>query len=962
MKPLELINLVDQASTWSESRTLVDANRDLLDQAFDILQELVKGTSEKDESERLKTVQLYFERCLSLGVAHATAEQIAEVRCDLPLENQSIYQVAGQVQRMEATLEDALEELAIVEIGVDETNLLLLEGHVRDILSDETLNLALLMAILANSLAPRASTRTQARMALLLGGLQRRNGDLVESVENLRRAEHLSQPTSNDLIKSLIAGELAQCFHKMGESKKAQKYFEQAAKLSLQQEPAYARACLANLAEIHEKAGDLKLAIAVGKRALKAAYRANDSRAQANSLGYLGELLKRVGRQEEAVQALRQAVEKSREAGDAQDEAWRCFLLAETLWPYDKENALSLYREAIRVVPAETDWNGASLYLAVFERHLRDEGYFDEAQEVCRQAILLSHQLGDRHEEDKFRSLLADVLLRIYRLEEAGEEYERALALSIAEGDQIAQSHHLAELADIQFRLGRVQEAVKYGIMALQSTKQIGDVKEGIYRLQDLARFCSAEGNLIQSQAYAGEAIALAEKKEDGRLLADTLIEAAKILKVSGLPEKALVMLQQAIVISKAEEVRPLEIQALKQLSDVLWVMGLNEDSIDTLKLGLETARNANQPQLQLELIESLNFLDDTQVVWDDVESIGNQVLAIGQDSGDMETLSSCLQCLGNIFASRDPQRAIGYYEELVHLYRSQRQPYRLAVTLTGLGELWQNLGNMEKAIQCHNQALNALVTNQPIQYRAYMLYSLADAHRRLGHQDESQEYFDMASQLIERDFSLNIFSETAYLIQSRRGDFYFDFGKWEEAMDAYRLAVELSSRFFQMAVTANVRWYWIDSSRLHYMRLIQACLKVSDGSGSRRDQGKRAALGFVEEARSRFFLGELGQTSFSISSNLSGEWIERESNALAGLKALERENLGRFGQRLGSPVDIWIDDFISERLRHWNELQEIWAEIEASGDTGREYVTLRKGETVVWANLLDLLATDVQG
>lgn len=164
------------------------------------------------------------------------------------------------------------------------------------------------------------------------------------------------------------------------------------------------------------------------------------------------------------------------------------------------------------------------------------------------------------------------------------------------------------------------------------------------------------------------------------------------------------------------------------------------------------------------------------------------------------------------------------------------------------------------------------------------------------------------------------------------------------------------------MAVTASVRWYWIDSSRFHYTRLILACLKVSNGSGSRRDEGKRAALEFVEEARSRLFLGQLGQTLFSIPSNLSGEWIKRESKALAGLKALERGNLGELGQRISSLVDSGISNFIGERLRHWNELQEIWVEIAASGDAGREYVALRKGETVEWADLVGLLNARAQG
>ena len=957
MNHLELINLVDRASSWSEARAIVEANVDLLNEAFHVLGELIQQSPNQDEAGRLKIVQLYFERCLLFGVAHATAEQIAEVQCNLSLEKQLIQLTAGRVERGEVTLEDALGELSVVGVGADETNLLLIEGHILDILSDETLDLALLMAVLANALAPQVSTRAQARIALLLGGLQRRKGELAEALAILERAEYLSHATAYDLTKAMIAGELAQCFLAMGETKKAQENFELAASLSLQQDPSYARACLTNVADIFEEAGDIELAIAVERRALEAAQRASDSRAQAYSLGHLGDLLKKVGRKEEAREALRQAAEKSCEARDTQDEAWRSYLMGEALWPDDKEEALFWYREAVNLVPSETDWTGASLYLSVFGRHLRDERRYDEAQDVCRRAIALSHLLDDKHEEDNFRALLANVLLRQNRLEEAGEEYERALELSITEGDQIAQSDHLSNLADIQYRLGRVHEAVKYGDLALRSAKQIGDAKEEVHRLRDLVRFCIAEGDLIQSMAYTNQAIDLAEKQEDKRLMADVLMDAAQLLAASGLSEKALTLLQKALVISKEDNAHLLEIQVLKQLGEVLWTIGLGKEAINILRQGLHAARNENQPQLQLKLIEMLIRLDDVQIVWDEVESIGNQALAMCRSSGDKESITGCLECLGNIFMSRDPQRAIVYYEELAHQYKSQRQPYSLTLALSWLGDMWQNLGNIDKSIECYEQALDALATDQPIQFRALILFNLADGYKRLRRKNESQRYFDMASRLIEQNTSLNIFSEIAYLIQSRRGDFYFDYEKWEEAVEAYRLAVELLSRFFQIATTASVRSYWVDSGRIHYERLIRACLNVSAGSSPRRDKGKRAALEIVEEARSRLFIGQLGQTLFLIPSNLPGGWIEEESNALAGLRALEQENLDRFGKRFSSYGDTGTFRFINERLQHWNALLEIWAKIKASCDAGREYVTLRKGETVNWDNLVYLLA-----
>ena len=118
-------------------------------------------------------------------------------------------------------------------------------------------------------------------------------------------------------------------------------------------------------------------------------------------------------------------------------------------------------------------------------------------------------------------------------------------------------------------------------------------------------------------------------------------------------------------------------------------------------------------------------------------------------------------------------------------------------------------------------------------------------------------------------------------------------------------------------------------------------------------------AIEIVEEARSRLFIGQLGQTLLLFASNLPEGLVKRESNALTGLRTLEQEDLRRFGARFSSYGDTRAAGFINERLQHWNELQEIWAEVEAWSDDGHEYVTLRKGETVDWDDLLDLLTNN---
>lgn len=133
--------------------------------------------------------------------------------------------------------------------------------------------------------------------------------------------------------------------------------------------------------------------------------------------------------------------------------------------------------------------------------------------------------------------------------------------------------------------------------------------------------------------------------------------------------------------------------------------------------------------------------------------------------------------------------------------------------------------------------------------------------------------------------------------------------------------------------------------------------MKASASSSPKRDEAKWAAFEFAEAACSRIFIGQLGQTPLSVSPNQTAEWIEREANALADLKASEQENLDTFVGRGGRYADTGAIHILQRRLQFWNELQEIWPRITASDDTGREYVALRNGETVEWIELVRLLS-----
>ena len=300
---------------------------------------------------------------------------------------------------------------------------------------------------------------------------------------------------------------------------------------------------------------------------------------------------------------------------------------------------------------------------------------------------------------------------------------------------------------------------------------------------------------------------------------------------------------------------------------------------------------------------------------------------------------------------AKNIERAIQLYEQAMQVRTRQAMPYEWARTEMNLGTAYaervegDHAENLKLAINCFEQSLEVLDREHSpllwadIQTNLAKALSFGAGDLPLKDTERAISAFKTALEVLRPDTYPLKCRQTAYSL----GQLYFAAQNWPEAYKCFATGLVAAEVLYRAAyVPLNQRIEMQINADL-CDSIVATCARADDNPEMRR-----AGLVHAEAGRDRMFIDQMGAANFPPPAEVDQDLLQREAELLVRLKELERA--------LSSPdLTIEIEQKLSEeRQAVHHRLDLIWQEIEKKAPA---YISLRRGETPSWQNLMSLMA-----
>ncbi len=296
--------------------------------------------------------------------------------------------------------------------------------------------------------------------------------------------------------------------------------------------------------------------------------------------------------------------------------------------------------------------------------------------------------------------------------EQALAHYTRVLNAAEQAGDRLGAARVQRKLAGLHWDAGareRSRACLDAGLALLEGVDSPIDTA---HLLQEVGRFAFRTGDNEAAVRWAERALADAQRAAarvpgDSTAHRDASTAAAQAMNTLGAalarlerPEEAVSWIERSIGVAEAEGLLQAACRGYANLG-VLYA-GLNpERAIVTCQSGLDMARRIGDLGFQSRLSANLAVAYCALTNQCDIEGLRAAELAIDLDRqlGQIDHLAVPLIVLAQIHQCHgDPHAALGYFEEARQLAERMGEPQLLFPVYDGLGTLYLDLGDADKA------------------------------------------------------------------------------------------------------------------------------------------------------------------------------------------------------------------------------------------------------------------------
>lgn len=329
---------------------------------------------------------------------------------------------------------------------------------------------------------------------------------------------------------------------------------------------------------------------------------------------------------------------------------------------------------------------------AVLAEHYEKGEVWDRAIHYLRQAAFQAHTL--------------------FALGEAVGFYDRAIALaeanlSVVDHEALINLHE--HRGDARALAGDFVGATADLQPALKAAQYTGDETTELDLHIRLGMIYRRMDEYDLAQQHLDRALALARVHEDGRRVADTLFHLGSVIWSQGDIRKTREYVQEAVDICRQLGLRDLvAVQAYHGLGEINFLMGIYQEAADYFAESLQLARETGDKGYEAENLYMLGSTNSWLLGAYYEKALGyvQQAIAISRPA-QMDWHTAPIQ-----FVTAKVLGSLGRYDEaLVHAHEANAITERIGaryfqtIALDTIGELYREIGMLDKAEAYHNQA-----------------------------------------------------------------------------------------------------------------------------------------------------------------------------------------------------------------------------------------------------------------
>jgi tetratricopeptide (TPR) repeat protein len=278
--------------------------------------------------------------------------------------------------------------------------------------------------------------------------------------------------------------------------------------------------------------------------------------------GHLGALYRALGRTDEAIECLNEAVTLAREQGDRPGEADSVNQLGQCNRAKGLlDDAVVCHQKAAELFGEHDDaWSmnqrgGAHAYLGTCFKAL---GRIDEAIRYIRDALAISRRTRDVKSQAANLSLLGTCYEDMGRIDRAMRLHQRAvnIARDPTDPDHTNEGFYLGNLSVCKSDVGQLEEALALATLAFESSRKVGALRSECIGLRRRATLQLLLGHADEAERDLAEALRIARAISYRLGEAEALSRLAEVLTDSGRSRDADVAAAQSVELSRNMKVR----------------------------------------------------------------------------------------------------------------------------------------------------------------------------------------------------------------------------------------------------------------------------------------------------------------------------------------------------------------------------------------------------------------------
>lgn len=433
------------------------------------------------------------------------------------------------------------------------------------------------------------------------------------------------------------------------------------------------RKALARLGQRAFAAGDGERARVLLQQQVELGPEQSDTQDEVDSAILLGDLMRRDGDIQGAMQVFERAARSSERIGYARglaDSAVREIEIRRAT--IDPETLASLQARAAKAARAADDVPLEARMVYAHAETLVQLGQLDKAVDHFEHGLALAKEIGDLQLENACLEMLSRAERELGRLQEAAKRESDLIRVEEQRGNQPAAAQEAVQHGSTLLSLGRHEAAMAAYKHAVELSRAAND-------------------ELLEQRAYGGLGVTYSQMNQ---------------------PVEALNYLMLALDLARANDDSVHEAQWLASIGEALWKFDQAGDAIKAIQQAIVAARSADDLDLQAGMLSLLGTIHVSEGEPGQARQHLSHALDLYRELGRPEEEIQTLSALGALAMESDqPAEAIRLYDAALQLAASNNQRASAVRIYGRLARLSQRQGDEDAAIEALEQAANLAET-----------------------------------------------------------------------------------------------------------------------------------------------------------------------------------------------------------------------------------------------------------